>query len=378
MEILNQAFLGRHSGWCVSLFMPTHRAGRETEQDPIRFRNLLRQAEERLLTKDLRPAEVQDLIKESLGLLQDRSFWQRQSDGLAVFFSAEKLHFFRLPMAFKELAVVSHRFHVKPLLPIFTSDGTFYILALSQNQLRLLEGTRHSVDEIDLENVPLNLSEASPDALLEKELQFHTGTPSGSGNRSAMFHGHDISNDIKNRIMQWFRMIDKKLRGFLSDGQSPVVLAGVDTLFPLYKGVNTYPHLMDEGIPGNPEEMTPEDLHQKAWAIVEPVFKEEREAGYARYRQLAGTGQTTTDVTEAVLAAYHGRIDTLFVALGVQVWGRFDSDNERVYMHDSLEPGDEDLLDLSAIHTLIKGGTVYAVSPEEVPDHAALAASLRY
>jgi hypothetical protein len=135
---------------------------------------------------------------------------------------------------------------------------------------------------------------------------------------------------------------------------------------------------MDEGIPGNPEGMTPEDLHQKAWAIVEPVFKEERKARYARYRQLAGTGQTTTDVTEAVLAAYHGRIDVLFVALGVQVWGGFASENERVYVHDSLEPGDEDLLDLTAIQTLIKGGTVYAVSPEEVPDHAALAASLRY
>jgi hypothetical protein len=234
------------------------------------------------------------------------------------------------------------------------------------------------VDEIDLENVPQNLSEAFPDAFPEKELQFHTGTSSGSGNRAAMFHGHDISNDIKNRIMQWFRMIDKQLRGFLSDGQSPMVLAGVDTLFPLYKEVNTYPHLMDEGIPGNPEGMTPEDLHQKAWAIVEPVFKEERKAGYARYRHLAGTGQTTTDVTEAVLAAYHGRIDVLFVALGVQVWGGFDSENERVYVHDSLEPGDEDLLDLTAIQTLTKGGTVYAVSPEEVPDHAALAASLRY
>jgi len=378
MDILKQAFLGRHSDWCVSLFMPTHRAGREMEQDPIRFKNLLREAEERLTAKGLRPSEVQELLKEPRRLLQDRGFWQGQSDGLAVFFSADRLHFFRLPMAFEELAVVSHRFHVKPLLPILTSDGTFYILGLSQNQLRLLEGTRHSVDEIDLENVPQNLSEAFPDAFPEKELQFHTGTSSGSGNRPAMFHGHDISNDIKNRIMQWFRMTDKQLRGFLSDGQSPMVLAGVDTLFPLYKEVNTYPHLMDEGIPGNPEGMTPKDLHQKAWAIVEPVFKEEREAGYDRYRQLAGTGQTTTDVTEAVLAAYHGRINVLFVALGVQVWGRFDSENDRVYVHDSPEPGDDDLLDLTAIQTLIKGGTVYAVSPEEVPDHAVLAASLRY
>jgi len=33
---------------------------------------------------------------------------------------------------------------------------------------------------------------------------------------------------------------------------------------------------------------------------------------------------------------------------------------------------------ISAIQTLIKGGTVYVVSPEKAPDQAALAASLRY
>jgi hypothetical protein len=82
-----------------------------------------------------------------------------------------------------------------------------------------------------------------------------------------LFHGHDISNDIKKRIQQWFRMVDKEVRGFLSDGQSPLVLAGVDLLFPLYKEVNTYQYLMDKGIPGNPEEMKPEDLHLKIWRL---------------------------------------------------------------------------------------------------------------
>jgi Bacterial archaeo-eukaryotic release factor family 7 len=378
MNILKQAFLNRHSGWCVSLFMPTHRAGRDMEQDPIRFKNLLREAEERLTEKGLRPSEVQELLKEPRRLLQDRGFWQRQSDGLAVFFSADRLHFFRLPMAFKELVVVSHRFHVKPLLPILASDGLFYTLALSQNQVRLLEGTRHTVDEIELEAMAQSLSEAFPEVSIEKQLQFHTGTPSGKGSRAAMFHGHDVSNETKDRILRWFRMIDRHLHDLLPDGQSPLVLAGVDSLFPIYREANTYPHLMEGGIPGNPESLKPEELHGQAWALVEPVFKKAREESAARYHQLAGTGQTTTDVKETVSAAYQGRVDVLFVAVGVQVWGRFDSENERVYVHDSPEPGDDDLLDLAAIQSLLKGGTVYAVLPEKVPDQALLAAVLRY
>lgn len=46
MDIVKQTFLSTHSGCCVSLFMLTHRAGRNTEQGPIRFKTLLREVEE--------------------------------------------------------------------------------------------------------------------------------------------------------------------------------------------------------------------------------------------------------------------------------------------------------------------------------------------
>jgi hypothetical protein len=274
--------------------------------------------------------------------------------------------------------VISKRFHIKPLLPILTSDGLFYILALSQNQVRLMEGTRHTVDEVSLEGIAQSLAEAFRDTSSEKQLQFHTGTPSGTGKRAAVFYGHDVSSETKDRILRWFRLIDRKLHDLLSGGQSPLVLAGVDNLFPVYKEANSYSHLLDEGVPGNPEGLKPEELHGKAWALVEPLFRQSREAAAARYHQLAGTGQTTTDVKEAVSAAHHGRVDVLFVAVGAQVWGHFEPEKGSVTVGESLEPDSEDLIDLAAIQSLIKGGTVYAVAPVEVPDQAPLAAVFRY
>jgi hypothetical protein len=378
LEKLKHTFLTDYSDWCVSLFMPTHRAGRETEQGPIRFRNLLREAHEQLLAKGLRAAKVGEILKKPQRLLQDKGFWQRQSDGLAVFFSSDAIHHFRLPLAFEELVVISKRFLVKPLLPILTSDGLFHVLALSQNQVRLLEGTRHTVDEVALEGLLQSLAEAFPEAPAEKQLLFHSGTPTGAGKRAAVFYGREISNVNKDRLLRWFRMIDKNLHSLLSDSRSPLVLAGVDYLFPLYREVNTYPHLMDEGIPGNPEGLRPEELHGPAWALVEPIFRQSREAAAAHFRQLAGTGQTTTDVREALTAAHHGRVDVLFLPVGVQVWGHFIPENDRVDVHESPEPGDENLLDLAAIQSLIKGGTVYAVAPHEVPEQAPLAAIFRY
>jgi len=373
-----KVFLPRHSGWCVSLYMPTHPKGRATEQDPIRFRNLLRQAEERLLEKGLRSPDVREMLKPAQALSEKPGFWRHQSDGLALFFTPDTIHSYRVPLPFEELVVISDRFHLKPLLPLFASDGHFYILALSQNQVRLLEGTRHRVDEIDLEDMPESMAEALQYERFEKHLQFHTGTPSAVGARAAVFHGHAASDEVKARILRWFHKIDDELPALLAGGRSPIVLAGVEYLFPLYNEANTYPHLLEKGILGNPETLSPEELHAQAWPLVEPVFMQAQEEAVALYKQLRGTGRTTADVREAVVAAHHGRVDALLVAVGVQVWGRFDPTTDTVHLHDGPEPGDEDLLDLAAIQSILNGGAVYAVEPDQVPDHAHLAAVFRY
>jgi hypothetical protein len=369
---------GRYPDWCVSLFMPTHRRGKETEQDPIRFRNLLDQVDARLQSKGVRSSDVREMLQPAWKLLNDQSFWLHQSDGLAIFLNSEACRIYRLPLRFEELVVISDRLHLKPLLPLFTSDGHFYILALSQNQVRLLEGTKHTVDEVDLGEMPKSMEGALQYEQFEKQLQFHTGTSTGSGQRSAMFHGHDVREEEKDRILRWFRTIDEELSVLFSDSQSPIVPAGVEYLFPIYREAASHPHRVVEGIQGNPEELKPEELHALAWPIVEPIFSNAREKAISRYRKMAGTGHTTTDVKEAVLAAFHGKVDVLFVPVGIQVWGYFDPDSDTVYVDGDIKPGDQDLLDAAAVHTILNGGTVYAVGPEDVPDNGLLAAVFRY
>jgi hypothetical protein len=370
-------------GWCVSVFIPTHRAGREIQQDRIRLKNLLREAEEHLVTSGLRGPEAKDLLEPAGRLLHDGLFWQHQSDGLAIFLSREVFRTYRLPFDFEELVVVTDRFHIKPLLPLLSGDGRFYVLALSQNQLRLLQGTRYSVSEIDLAEVPASLAEALRYDDPEKRLQWHTQTGTKTdGERAAIFHGHGVASadDPKNYILRYFHCVDEGLRDLVGGEEVPLVLAGVDYLLPIYKEANTYPHLVDEGIEGNPEELSAKELHQQAWAIVRPLFLAAQKEAGTRYRQLAGAGseQASNDLKEVVPAAYHGRVEVLFVAVGFQQWGVFDPATDVVQLHEEAKPGDEDLLDFAAVQALLNSGTVYAVEPEKVPDEAPLAALLRY
>jgi hypothetical protein len=371
----------KRDGWHVSIFMPTHRAGPETRQDPIRLKNLLGQAEEQLVAAGLRPPEAQARLEPASKLVQDGLFWQRQSDGLALFVSRDIERHYRLPLHFEELAVVTERFHIKPLLPLLSGDGRFYVLALSQGEARLFQGTRYSVSELDLEGVPTSLAEALSLDDPERRLQFHTasGPSGGKGSRPAMFHGQGApSQDQKDDILRYFQKLDTGVQELLAGEQAPLVLAGVDYLFPLYREANTYPHLIEEGIEGNPDDLSAQELHQRAWAIVQPRFLKEREVAVQRFSQLSDTDGASDNLSEIVPAAHHGRVETLFVALGLQHWGTFDPALNEVRVHQEAKPGDQDLMDLAAVQTLLHSGGVYAVEPEQMPAGTSLAALFRY
>ena len=383
MELLSrQELIGlteRRGKPSVSIFMATHRAGAGTEQDPIRLKNLLGGAEERLIAGGIRGPEARKLLAPAQELWEDGLFWQHQSDGLAIFASEELFRAYRLPVRFEEIVVVTGRFHIKPLLPLLSGDGRFYVLALSQKSLRLLQGTRFSVSEIELEGVPDSLADALKYDDPERQLQFHTGTPAGPGGRGAMFHGHGATaSEKKDDILRYFRQVDKGLQDLLPGEGLPLVLVGVDYLLPIYREANTYRHLMSAGIEGNPEALSAEELHVRAWASVQPHFEGARLEAIARYRQLAGTGLASDDIRVVVAAAYHGRIDTLFVAVDQQQWGAFDRETNSIDVHDAPEPTDNDPLDSAAVQTLLHGGTVYAVALEDVPGNSPLAAIFRY
>ena len=374
-----EALIENRAEYCVSVYMPTHRALPEARQDPIRFKNLLRGAENALASRSLRAPEIAELLKPARDLLDDPLFWRHQAAGLAVFLSRERCWEYRLPISFPELLVVGDRFHIKPLLPLLGSDDRFFILALSLNNVRLIEGTLYGAAEIELKNVPGSLSEILRDYDFDEQLQFHTRAQQAGSERAAVFHGQGSGmDDIKPRISEYFRQIDEGIQVRLRNQTAPLVLAGVESLFSLYRGVNSYPGLLDEGIAGNPESLSAEELRQRAWEIVEPRFLRERNEANDQYHALAGTGRTSNDLKEVVTAAHDGRIEVLFVAIGVQIWGGFDKESRSVVFHEQPEAGDLDLLDLCAVRTLLNRGMVYAGAPELVPGGGPLAAVFRY
>jgi hypothetical protein len=368
----------------LTIYMPTHRRSVETEQDPIRLKNLLSEVETELLGTGMRRPEVVRFLKPLQSLLEDHGFWQHQSDGLAIFRTFDRLLTYRLPIGFAELTVVGQRPHIKPLLPLITADGHFYLLALSQNQVRFFNGTRFQVGEIELVDTPASLEDAMRFDDFESQLQFQTGTGTSTGaGRAAVFHGHSDASDeavVKENIKRFLNRVDQGVRNQVTDQRTPLVLAGVDSIRGLYREVGQYANIVDAGIDGNPEMMDASELHARAWPLIEPLFTKAQQEAVDGYLHLAGTDdpRASSDLKEIVSGAYFQRVDTLFIPVGLQQWGAFDPEQNRVHVHADQESGDFDLFDFAAIHTLLNGGSVYAMQPEHMPGDQSVAAIFRY
>ncbi len=370
-------------GICVSIYLPTIRASADIAQNPIRFKNLIRQAEAQLQEHQLDSTAVRQFLQPAMDL-DKHEFWQHQEEGLAVLISQDFLRYYRSPIAFEELVVVGDRFHLKPLLPLLTDDSQFYILALSQHSVKLLEATRYGVKEVEVPDMPSSLEDTLLYDPTSKTGQFRIQTGKGGTNNpypsGGSFHGQGAPDRDENQKtkLQYFHIVDRAVYDFLKNEKAPLILVGVEYLIPLYRDANNYPHLVDEFVNGNFELSTPEEIHAEVLPIMEPRFTEAKQQAIARYQELSNTDKVSTDLNETVSAAYFGRVDQLLVAVGVQKWGNFNSENNETHIHEEAEPGDEDLLNSAAIQTLLNGGTVYAMPPEQLPEPAPLAAVFRY
>ena len=317
------ALIDEEGDQMISLYMPTHRATAEAKEDPIRFRNLVDDAEAQLEASGLDRKDIRQLLAAARQLQDDSEFWYHQSDGLAYFIVGETQYCFRLPHTFDELVVVAHRLHIKPLLPLLAADGRFYVLALSQNDVRFFQATRQAVDEIILDDMPTSLAEALPYDEHERQLQFHTGTGSQrSGDRVAVFHGHGLSaDDNSDAVLRFYRQVDESVMAVLASSRAPLVLASVDEQMATYREASRYDHILEQGISGNPETLSAEELKAQAWALIEPVFRESLDEALANYQRLAAQELASSSLSTVLAAAYAGRIDTAFAALGQQEVG---------------------------------------------------------
>ena len=391
MDLFNREELTRlvdlQDGTCISVYMPTHRFRSDWSQNTTRLKNLLRDARNQLRDQEVRETDIDQLLGDARRLLDRPGFWRELSEGLAVFITTEASEFYRLPLSFEEIAIVEDQFHLKPLFPLIAANDRYYLLALSQNDVRLYQGTDQAISEVEAAEIPADIVSAIQryEEPPEQGVQMHTQGASQNGDADQRHHGHgsseDQSREPKDQLKRFFREIDESVSGYIGGEDVPLVLAGVSEYLPLYQGVNSYSNLVEDDIvAGNPEHLDMKELHNEAWDIVESVLQDRQREEMDRFRDTyhQNGGLASGNFHEILPACAYGRVDTLFVPVGQYRWGRFDPETNTVEVHDSQQPGDGDLLNYAAVSAYMNGARVHALRPANMPGGRSVAATFRY
>ena len=362
---------------CLSLYQPTHRHYPENQQDPIRFRNLVKGLE-RSLGQKYPAREIQSLLQPFRSLAEDEEFWNRTLDGLAVLSAAGISRLYRLQRPVPELFVVADSFHTKPLLRIFQSADRYQVLALSRQDVKMLEGNRDALDAIELApNVPQTITEALGGELTEPH-QTVASYGMGAGG-TAMRHGHGSKKDeIDIDTERFFRAVDRAVLEHHSRPSGvPLILAALAEHHSLFRQVSHNPFLTENGIEINPDALPNDALRERAWKVVEPKYLERLAALVEEFGAAKSQGLGAEDLIQAAAAAVAGRVSTLLIESERQVPGRINAAGG-IELDNLDHPEIDDLLDDLGELVLRKGGQVVVVPKERMPTQTGMAAIFRF
>jgi hypothetical protein len=384
MELLTkeliQELLTADQAPCLSIYMPTNRKHPENLQDIILFKNLVRQLKESLLQK-YSAAEVQKHLEPFESLAEDHDTWNHTSDGLAVFSATGLFKVVGVQKSFEELALVADSFHTKPLRQYLQSLDHFHVLGLSLHDIRLFEGNRHSLTEVDLTaDTPKTITEALGDELTDK----HTTVASygGSGGESSpMHHGHGgRKEETEKDSERFFRSVANTIHEQYSKPSGwPLILAALTEHQSLFQKVNKNPLLLTNCIAINPSSVSPDKLADMAWEIMEPEYNLKLDSVVAVFEQARANGKGSDDYKEVAVAAVEGRVDTLIVEadriIPVRITNFVTGNTQK---KDLLNPTVDDLLDDMGELVLKMGGKVMVLPTSKMPSETGLAAIFRY
>jgi len=365
----------------VSIYFPTHPAGREVRQGAIRLRKLLSSAAKRLAAEHRAP-EIDALLEPARELVDDEEFWRYQDRGLGVFLGPgfDRIH--KLPIAVPEELAIAGHFCIKPLLPLIDQAGSFWVLALSASRTRLYQGSRWTFAEVTGFDLPQGISQIWGETEYQEA---HKASPTGRPQRGApglakaQSLGEAPDELHKAQLIELLHRIVAAVEPVIRRQPAPVILAAEPKVQGHFRELAKWKELLPDGILEFVDAMPEADLHQKAWRIFAPREERLRADALNRLQSLLGNGgKATTKAEEIVKAARYGRVDRLFLSDGRPLWGRFDEREDRVIAHGDAAQGDDDLLDYAALMTLRQGGNITLVDRTQLPPNGPAAAILRY
>jgi hypothetical protein len=368
VDIPNQkdllALIGKRSDAAVSFYIRTTPETQNIGAARTTLGNLLKEAEQQLADVGTPKRTVWPISEQVADLLEDDDFWAHQANSLAVFVTPGSIRTFRLPNHLTDMVQVSDRFHVKPLLRSLSVQNHAFVLALTENGVRLIEVFADlPAQEVRVPEMPKDAASAA-------------GTASvNSRSYSGRIGGGEGQNSL---LRAYCRKVDAALRPVLSGRSEPLIIAATDPLLSLFRSVSSHDTLLADAIHKSPAHSTPAELAAEARPMLDTFHAQVIAAVGEAYQGFKGQGRATTDIAVAARAATFGAVDTLLVDIDEALPGTVDEQTGAVSHDENSSAASYGIVDEIAGRVILTGGKVLAVRRDDIPENGSLAAILRY
>lgn len=363
---------------CISIYMQTSRRYPENVQDSLRFKNLVSKAESEAM-KSVGKRVIAPLIERLRSLQEDQNFWNHNLDGLAVFVSPDYFRVFKLQQTVNEQAYVSDVFFIKPLLRINQMNERFQVLVLTRTEVRLYEGNRYRLDEIEMDReVPKTITEALGSEITPPHMT--VVSYGGVGQGSSMRHGHSSRKDEEEIDEErYFRAVDHAIAEHHSKPSGlPLILAALPQHQGIFRSLSHNPHLLEDGITADPRLLETDALREMACQVLEPHWQRKIDELLAQFEEAHSKSLGSDNPFYITEAALGGNVSALMLDEQRIYPGGIDAASGDISFSMTSPGNEHDVFEDLAITVLGKGGEVLVLPSEKMPTASGVAAIFRH
>jgi hypothetical protein len=255
------------------------------------------------------------------------------------------------------------------------------VLGLNRQEIKLFEGNRDVIDEIELDQgVPRTITEALGEELTEPHQTVASYGGVGQGH-SPMHHGHGGGeSEVDSDSERFFRAVDRAILEYHSRPSGlPLVLAALPEHHRMFHDVSHNPFLLPESIDVHPDALSSiEELRQRAWQLIEPRYVARLTALAEAFGNATSNGLGDDELAHVAKAVVNGRVATLLIEARREVPGRINVSNGDIELGYLGDPEVDDVLDDLGALAMKKGAEVVVIPTEQMPTKTGVAAIYRY
>lgn len=357
----------------ISIYINTNIKKPDRLENPIHFKNLVKEAQDAIKHKELKGFKELFLLFKQME--EDALFWEGATEGMAILADEEECIVYKLPINVTNRAIVSDSFYIKPILKSYQLNGRYHVLGLNRDSFTLYEADRYGMHKVSLDE-----KDSTMEGVLGPEITPRYQSVSRVSGGESVYRGHGGAKDERKVDQErFFRHADVFIQEQYSKRYKiPLILVGLDEHQGEFRKISKNPYIVKESIKSDIDSMDEKTLHDKVQDVMEEIFKQQVKERMKIFTEAHSKDMGTDDVVQIARAITDNKVEVLYLEEDKIHSGRFDLNHATIIEGKSEEHYSGDIYDDMAEAVLSRGGEVVILEKGEMPTERDIAAVYRY